>query len=52
MKQQISEEQAETIVDMIIDDLCDRRGLRQEWEQIDSSIQAEIRQQWKNLVMA
>ena len=34
------------IVEAIIADLSDRRGLRQEWEQIDSDVQDEIRYVW------
>lgn len=37
---------AELIVDAIIDDLTDRRGLRQEWEGCDKEIQAEIKAEW------
>lgn len=38
--------QAEEIVDAIISDLTGRRGLRQEWDQIDEDIQGEIRSKW------
>jgi hypothetical protein len=41
---------AETVVDKIIANLRDRRGLRQEWEQIDEEIQEEIRQDWIKIV--
>lgn len=51
MKNQMCKEQAERIVDAIIEDLSDRRGLGQEWEQINSDVQAEIRQRWMDLVM-
>lgn len=34
----------------ILDDLTDRRGLRQEWEQIDDEIQDEIREEWVEIV--
>lgn len=40
---------SEEIVDAIIKDFTDRRGLRQEWEQIDDGVQAEIRDTWMNL---
>lgn len=43
---------AENIVDAIIEDFTDRRGLRQEWEQIDADVQAEIRQTWIDIVEA
>jgi len=41
---------AEHIVNLIVHDFTDRRGLRQEWEQIDDDIQQEIRQTWTKLV--
>lgn len=41
---------AEKIVKAILADMTDRRGLRQEWEQIDEDIQAEIKTTWTELV--
>jgi hypothetical protein len=41
---------AEQIVDAIIADVCDRSGLQNEWEAIDSGIQAEIRAAWMLIV--
>ena len=38
------------IVDRILADLTDRRGLRQEWEQIDPDVQDEIKQAWIEIV--
>ena len=38
---------ARRIVAAIIRDFTDRRGLRQEWEQIDDETQAEIRDEWQ-----
>ena len=38
------------IVDAIILDLTDRRGLRQEWYNIDSDTQQEIRSEWERIV--
>lgn len=37
---------ASKIVDAIIRDLSDRRGLGQEWDQIDDDIKAQIREEW------
>ena len=37
-------------VDAIIEDLSDRRGLGQEWDQIDSAIKREIRARWAMLI--
>jgi hypothetical protein len=34
----------------IITDLTDRRGLRQEWEQIDGDIQDEIIEKWCKII--
>ena len=34
----------------IIADLSDRRGLRQEWEQIDADIQDEIISKWLGII--
>lgn len=34
----------------IITDLTDRRGLRQEWEEIDGDIQDEIIEKWKLII--
>ncbi len=36
----------QTAVDRIIADLSDRRGLRQEWDQIDSDVKSGIRDSW------
>ena len=43
-------ENAERIVDGIIRDLSDRRGLRHEWDMIDDDIRAEIRDVWIGIV--
>lgn len=40
----------EKIVFRIIRDFTDRRGLRQEWENIDDDIQEEIIETWINIV--
>jgi hypothetical protein len=39
-------EQAEKIVDQIIENLTDRKGLRHGWDMCDPGIQAEIRSEW------
>jgi hypothetical protein len=41
---------AERIVKAIEDDICDRKGIGDEWEQIDNEIQAEIRDEWLAIV--
>jgi hypothetical protein len=40
------------IVEAILEDLTDRRGLRHEWERIDEDIQEEIRQTWITIVLS
>lgn len=40
------------IVDEIVYDMRDRRGLRQEWDNIDSGIQEEIKEGWKYIAIA
>lgn len=42
--------EAKDPVDLIIDDLCGRRGLGQEWESIDDEIQQEIRAAWRDFI--
>lgn len=44
--------QANKIVDAIIADLSDRRGLKHEWHAIDEDIQEEIHKAWTNIVLA
>ena len=43
---------AELIVEDFRRDFTDRRGLRQEWEQIDEDVQAEIIAAWEKLTRA
>jgi hypothetical protein len=43
---------AERIVENILDDLTDRRGLKHEWYQIDEDIRAEIIEKWQAIVRA
>ena len=38
------------VVQTILDDLTDRRGLRHEWDNIDDDIQKEIIDKWTALV--
>jgi hypothetical protein len=40
---------ARRIVDELVDDLTDRRGLGQEWEQIDDVIRLEIVNVWLDI---
>ncbi len=41
---------SQVAVDRIIADLSDRRGLRQEWDQIDNEMQAVIREEWRVII--
>ena len=38
------------IVDALLRDLTSRRGLRQEWEQIDEDVRATIVRAWRGIV--
>ena len=44
-------EKAGKVVDAIITDFTDRRGLRQAWEGIDDGIRAEIKETWTAIVL-
>ena len=50
VSKRIEDDMSIEIVNRIIEDLKDRRGLRQEWESIDSNIQDEIRDNWVSIV--
>lgn len=41
---------AASIVDAILDDLTDRRGLKHEWSKIDADVRVEIKQTWTKIV--
>lgn len=41
---------SEYITEEIVKDLSDRRGLRQEWDNIDYDIQEEIKDNWKSII--
>ncbi|HEY6022481.1 MAG TPA: hypothetical protein VIY48_22245 [Candidatus Paceibacterota bacterium] len=45
------EDCAAQIVAEIIADLRDRRGLKHEWNQIDSDIQQEIKEEWIKIAL-
>jgi hypothetical protein len=47
----MDEELAYETVGKIISDLTDRRGLRQEWENIDEETQDEIHGTWTKIVL-
>jgi len=46
----VREDVAQIVVAEIIADLTDRRGLRQEWEQIDPGTRQEIVATWEGIV--
>jgi hypothetical protein len=39
-----------TIVEKLLLDMSDRRALRQEWDQLDSGVKAELRVSWETIV--
>lgn len=41
---------AKKAVEGIVKDLSDRRGLRHEWDQIDSEIKREIQNKWTEII--
>lgn len=45
-----SEEEIEKIIQNIIRDICYRRGIGSEWEQIDDDIQEEIKDEWRLII--
>lgn len=51
MNAEISEAQAKAIVKAIIADLSGRKGIGDEWDQIDSDIKREIKAEWIRLVI-
>jgi hypothetical protein len=44
-------EKAIRAVELIVDDLTARRGLRQEWEEIDEDMQGKIMLQWVAIIV-
>lgn len=48
---EMTQHEAERIVDEIIMDLRDRRGFKGEWAQIATNIQSEIRDTWTRIVL-
>lgn len=44
-----ADDKAWKIVDAILDDLTDRRGFRQTWDETDDDVQAEIRKAWQTI---
>lgn len=43
-------EQARTVADQIITDLCGRGGLDGAWDNIDDDIKEEIRMRWVEII--
>ena len=46
----ISEETIKNIINEIIEDIQDRRGLGDEWDNIDKDIQEEIKKEWFKII--
>ena len=49
-KDAVPDKRAKDATKAIIEDLCDRRGLRQAWESIDSDTRKEIKHEWSCLI--
>lgn len=47
----VTPENAIKAVECIVRDIKDRRGLRQEWEEIDEDIQGEIMVEWMAIIL-
>ena len=43
-------QKAKEIVEEIIEDLTDRKGLRHQWESIDQETREEIKSVWENII--
>lgn len=50
LERSMAQTQAKKILFEIVADFTDRRGLRQEWEQIDDDIQEEILETWLQII--
>ena len=48
----MSSDRAKNIVAALLEDLTDRRGLRQAWDSIDEDVQEEIIEEWVEIVEA
>ena len=46
----ISEETIKNIINEIIEDIQDRSGLGDEWDNIDKNIQKEIKEKWFEII--
>ena len=46
----IDKTEAMEVVEAILADLSDRCGLQNEWENIDATIQEEIKDEWADIV--
>lgn len=44
-------QKANNIVNLIVDDISDRRGLKWEWEKIDDDVKSEIKKVWRDIIM-
>lgn len=43
--------EAEIIINKIIEDIRDRQGIGDEWDQIDRKIQQEIKSSWIGIIL-
>lgn len=47
----MNRKRAEKIVNKIVLDITDRRGIKHEWNNIDEDIQKEIKEKWINIIL-
>ena len=47
----IIEKVADSIIESLVDDIRDRAGLGDEWDQIDRVTKKEIRDEWKRRIV-
>lgn len=50
VKGAVSDETIAEIVEALVDDITDRRGLKHEWNAIDEDIQDEIKAKWVTII--
>lgn len=51
MRKNDAQKLSRKIVNEIVRDFTDRRGLRQSWEEIDDDIQRKIKAAWREIVV-
>lgn len=49
-KSELDPSWADRAVDQIVREMCDRKGIGDEWEHIDEEIQQEIKEAWADII--